>query len=120
MGKKKKTYVRPEMKIIEVKTEGVIAASGGEIEIPDVPDELISSLTSNCTKGGNVNQLKEIGDCIYFTVNYNPCSYTWETIKKDVFKSQPNVNIEYTHDLNGVKMYKVTINPTNPCSKITF
>lgn len=29
MGKKKKTYVKPEMKIIEVKTEGVIAASGG-------------------------------------------------------------------------------------------
>lgn len=33
MGKKKKTYVRPEMKIIEVKTEGVIAASGGEVII---------------------------------------------------------------------------------------
>lgn len=32
MGKKKKTYVKPEMKIIEVKTEGVIAASGA-IEI---------------------------------------------------------------------------------------
>lgn len=37
MGKKKKTYVKPEMKIIEVKTEGVIAASGGEIDIP-APD----------------------------------------------------------------------------------
>lgn len=36
MGKKKKTYVRPEMKIIEVKTEGVIAASGGgSTEIPE-------------------------------------------------------------------------------------
>lgn len=34
MGKKKKTYVKPEMKIIEVKTEGVIAASGGEIIVP--------------------------------------------------------------------------------------
>lgn len=37
MGKKKKTYVKPEMKIIEVKTEGVIAASGGGII--DVPEE---------------------------------------------------------------------------------
>lgn len=51
MGKKKKTYVRPEMKIIEVKTEGVIAASsgGGEIEVP------IGNITTLCEKNSIFN-----------------------------------------------------------------
>lgn len=45
MGKKKKTYVRPEMKIIEVKTEGVIAASGGDIIVD--PDEWMAACSPN-------------------------------------------------------------------------
>ncbi len=50
MGKKKKTYVRPEMKIIEVKTEGVIAASNGEIIIDPIEAETI--FTNSCVQGG--------------------------------------------------------------------
>lgn len=114
--KKKKKYVKPEMKIVNVKTEGVIAASGTVI-IPEVPGEYISSLTPDCTKGGNINQLKSIGDCINFDVNYTPCSTTWEAISADVFKTGPNVNVEYTHDSNGKKMYTVTVRPTIKCVK---
>lgn len=60
MGKKKKTYVRPEMKIIEVKTEGVIAASGGEtpIEYDDLcNNNCLSNAdpTGKCTIGHNPN-----------------------------------------------------------------
>jgi hypothetical protein len=49
MGKKKKTYVKPEMKIIEVKTEGVIAASGGIIINPG-DDQKIFCDPSNYSK----------------------------------------------------------------------
>lgn len=80
MGKKKKTYVKPEMKIIEVKTEGVIAASGGE-SIIDPDDKyynafLLPQSTSNytgsrsdCFGGGNaVGDLIE-GQCGCYNVN---------------------------------------------------
>jgi hypothetical protein len=50
MGKKKKTYVKPEMKIIEVKTEGVIAASGGIIIKPGEDDYTIFCNPSNYSK----------------------------------------------------------------------
>lgn len=113
----KRNYVKPYTAVMNVQTEGVIAASGGEIIIPDVPDTYISTLTPDCTKGGNVNKLNKIGDCIYFQVNYTPCSGTWNSIKPNTFQSEPYVNIEYTSDLDGVKMYKVTINPTSPCGK---
>ena len=49
MEKKKKTYAKAEIKIIEVKTEGVIAASGGEIIVP--PEQLESILSPSCTSG---------------------------------------------------------------------
>jgi len=50
MGKKKKTYVKPEMKIIEVKTEGVIAASGGIIIKPGENDYKIFCEPNNYSK----------------------------------------------------------------------
>lgn len=61
MGKKKKTYVKPEMKIIEVKTEGVIAASGGEII--DVPEQnWLDSYCTNSTFNGNAkNDFRSMG-----------------------------------------------------------
>lgn len=64
MGKKKKTYVKPEMKIIEVKTEGVIAAS--EIEINE---DIYSRLQNSCVKGS----LNQIGNCMEFTLKYPGC-----------------------------------------------
>jgi hypothetical protein len=74
MGKKKKTYVKPEMKIIEVKTEGVIAASGA-IEIPD--EYIEDFLENSCTTGGaGGNALKALapGECTpsgFLKVNAN-------------------------------------------------
>lgn len=55
MGKKKKTYVKPEMKIIEVKTEGVIAASGeGIIDVPE--QNWVDSYCTNSTFNGNAKK----------------------------------------------------------------
>lgn len=117
MKKEKRIYLKPQVEVMDVQTEGVIAASGdGEIIIPDVPDEYVGSLRPECTKGGNINQLKNIGDCIYFTVNYSPCSDTWRYISPKIEEGMP-VNIEYTSNIKGEKLYKVTLNPKNPCVK---
>lgn len=74
MGKKKKTYVKPEMKIIEVKTEGVIAASG-EIIVP--PTQYESILSASCTSGygdgGNALQLPVGGDGCFLVNDNNGC-----------------------------------------------
>lgn len=110
MGKKKKTYVRPEMKIIEVKTEGVIAASsGGEIEIPNVPEEYITELLENCTQGGNYKQI-DINTCTEdLTVNYTPCQGTWNKVwalsgrEGNPTKGMP---VKLCHKLDGT--YSVT------------
>lgn len=61
MEKKKKNYAKAEIKIVEVKTEGVIAASGGGIV--DVPEEnWIDSYCSNSTFNGNAkNDFKQMG-----------------------------------------------------------
>lgn len=63
MGKKKKTYVKPEMKIVEVKTEGVIAASGGEMIIDPDPE----TLCSHNDIFSNPNSCKD---------DHTKCSYT--------------------------------------------
>ena len=79
MGKKKKTYVKSEMKIIEVKTEGVIAASGTVI---DPGDPIWNALlTPSCTKGygngGNASKL-EPDNCGDFIVNTNGGCTAWD------------------------------------------
>lgn len=117
MGKKKKTYVRPEMKIIEVKTEGVIAASsgGGEIEVPE--DKVNGILHPQCVKDGSINSYTYIGECRYFRINYgNSCTTNWDNISP-LAKTSYDVNIEYVrNNENNEKIFKITFNPTIKCN----
>lgn len=96
MGKKKKTYVRPEMKIIEVKTEGVIAASGGETIIDP---ELICSQNNLFDKGCN-----GINDCTYTTEVAN-CNQ----VTKEVFE---NLKINLKTCSKDGKAYHIDYNAT--------
>lgn len=80
MGKKKKTYVRPEMKIIEVKTEGVIAASGGEIIIDPDPEILcehndIFSNYNSCKNSTQCNYTNTVENCKFdiYGAPYKTC-----------------------------------------------
>lgn len=114
MGKKKKTYVKPEMKIIEVKTEGVIAASGGVIKPGDeyYGDILKESCTSNYDSGGNAVKSLGIGDCANYSVNINGnCSF-WNNIGLGVFNKSDGVQICCKEVESGIhkgeKYYVVT------------
>lgn len=117
MGKKKKTYVKPEMKIIEVKTEGVIAASGGIIKPGDeYYDDLLSpNCTSNYDSGGNAAKSLIIGECANYTVNTNSCTF-WNNIGLGTFTKGDGVQIcckevESGPD-KGKKYYVVTKIPS--------
>lgn len=98
MGKKKKTYVKPEMKIIEVKTEGVIAASG---EIPVPPEELNTILSPSCTSGygdgGNALNLP-IGGHGCFLVNLNGGCKAMEFYKKNLFNDGDPMTVYHKQD----------------------
>lgn len=67
MGKKKKTYVKPEMKIIEVKTEGVIAASdSGGIDVPE-DKWLVKYCKESYFKGGGQSEYEQWGGTLPYT-----------------------------------------------------
>lgn len=105
MGKKKKTYVKPEMKIIEVKTEGVIAASGEIIIDPEDPiaDTLLSP---SCSQGGNASILL-IGECGDFRINTNGGCSAWTDAKYGSFEKGDKVNICHMEGLDGKDYYRV-------------
>ena len=77
MGKKKKTYVKPEMKIIEVKTEGVIAASGkGEVDV--TIEEFKGSCQNNWFNNGCGAPDPAVSNCEWYesamdNTEYNSC-----------------------------------------------
>lgn len=74
--KKKKKYVKPEMKIVNVKTEGVIAASGGDIEIPET--DFINGCQNNYFSNScgapepKISQCNDFRTAIEGTI-YNSC-----------------------------------------------
>lgn len=97
MGKKKKAYVRPEMKIIEVKTEGVIASSG-VIDFPDIDftngcknnwfDNSCGSpepKIQNCEvfKKNELTEGEEYNTCFKEISIYNPHNWNHVTLKKE-------------------------------------
>ncbi len=106
MGKKKKTYVKPEMKIIEVKTEGVIAASGGIIIDPD-DDNFETLLGPSCTQGGNAKELP-IGVCGNFRINTNGGCDAWTESQYGSFSKTEDVEICHLQYANGDDYYRVT------------
>lgn len=109
MGKKKKTYVKPEMKIIEVKTEGVIAASGGEIIVPP-GEETDRFCASNQFRQAEYSHHKKIGESSSsFGDKNNNCNnmvvgveyYTWNKYGGGDIHFWKNADGSYTYKKCG-------------------
>ena len=102
MRMEKRNYVKPYIAVMNVQTEGVIAASG-EIIMP--PETFAALLTSSCTQGGSAaNQLPE-GGCDVYTVNTNGgCDASDFWLDKG-FRKGEKVNICYLNKGDGYQYY---------------
>lgn len=102
MGKKKKTYVRPEMKIIEVKTEGVIAASGIIVDESTVN----GALTPNCVSEGSTNQAPVTG-YIEVCAKFKGCKFGWDPFINNGLDVKEGSKVRITNIGDG--QFKVTV-----------
>lgn len=103
MRTEKRIYVKPYTAVLNVQTEGVIAASGGEIIMP--PETFKTLLTSSCTQGGSAaNQLPQ-GECDVYTVNTNKGCDASAFWLKNGFTKGETVNICYLNKGDGYKYY---------------
>lgn len=114
MEKTKRFYLKPQMEVMDVQTEGVVAASGGEVEIPE--EKLNGIMMPQCVKDGSTNAFEILGECRNYRVNYgNSCESNWDNISP-LAKTAYDVNIQYFKvDEAGRKIFKVTFNPKIKC-----
>lgn len=64
MEKAKRFYLKPQIEVMDIQTEGVIAGSG-DIEVP--PETLEAILSPSCTNS-SINQIPP-NQCFQFTIN---------------------------------------------------
>ncbi len=102
MGKKKKTYVRPEMKIIEVKTEGVIASSGIIVDETTVN----GALGPSCVSEGSTNQAPVTG-YIEVCAKLNGCKGGWDPFIAKGLEVETGSKVRITNIGHGE--FKVTV-----------